>query len=156
MTKLTNDELREAIARVIDPEGWAAVDRFLLNGGEALYGSRQAAIDASFNAGPSLAKADAILALIPAERALLDEVERLKTERDEAIRDRDAHAEHVRRVAREAEDGFAALEMIDRCWDACGYPTNRRHVTLEEQVLAMAHQIHDPEFLLTEGEKKDG
>lgn len=58
-------------------------------------------------------------------------------ERDEAIRDRNAHAEHVRQVAAEARDGFAALEEIDQCWDAVGVPNNRAHLSLAEQITAL-------------------
>jgi hypothetical protein len=75
--------------------------------------------------------------------ALEAKVEGVERERDEALQDRNAHAEHVRRITKEAEDGFAALELIDRCWEACGYPINRGLVTLDEQIAAMARQIEE-------------
>lgn len=91
--------------------------------------------------------------LLSLSRSLAREVEEVKGERDEAIRDRNAHADHVLRIAKEAEDGFAALEMIDRCWEACGVPGNRKHLSLDEQVAAIVRDLHDVEDKLQTVEK---
>lgn len=85
-------------------------------------------------------------------RALLEYIERVRGERDEAISDRNAHAEHVRRVAAEAEDGFAALEEADRCWEAYGVPNNRAHLTLSEQIAATHTEMCDLEARLQSSE----
>jgi hypothetical protein len=71
------------------------------------------------------------------------EGETLTAARDEAIRDRNAHAEHVRRMAAECEDGLAALELIDRCWEAYGDPNNRGHLSLDEQIAATLRELDD-------------
>lgn len=65
---------------------------------------------------------------------------KLETERDEAIRDRNAHAEHVRRMAQECNDGLAALTEIDECWEACGLPGNRGKLSLSEQIASLSRE----------------
>jgi hypothetical protein len=98
----------------------------------------------------------AYIALLSPEnvRALIGEVERLTDERDEAIRDRNAHAEHVRRVAAEASDGFVALEEMDRCWEAYGTPNNRAHLSLSEQITATHTEMCDLDCRATNAERE--
>jgi len=67
----------------------------------------------------------------------------LERERDEAIKDRDAQAQHVLKVAAEAQDGFAALEEIDACWDQYGHKNNRAHLTLSEQIASTLRELED-------------
>lgn len=81
------------------------------------------------------------------------ELEEVKGERDEALKDRNAHAEHVLRVAREAEDGFAALEEAERCWDASSYPSNRSALTLSEQVSSIIRERDAAEARATQAEQ---
>ena len=66
-----------------------------------------------------------------------------EAERDEAIKDRDAQAAHVLKVAAEARDGFAALEEIDACWDAYGTASNRMNLTLSEQIASTLRELED-------------
>lgn len=68
---------------------------------------------------------------------------KVEAERDEAIKDRDAHAAHVLRLAAEAKAGFAALEEIDACWEAYGTASNRKHLTLSEQIASTLRELED-------------
>lgn len=72
-----------------------------------------------------------------------ERIKELEIERDEAIKDRNAHAEHVLRVAAEAKDGLAALEEIDACWDAYGTAVNRMNLTLSEQIASTLRELDD-------------
>jgi hypothetical protein len=65
----------------------------------------------------------------------------LRDKADEAIKDRNAHADHVLRMARECEDGLTALEVIDACWEAFGVPSNRQHLSLSEQVTSTLNEL---------------
>lgn len=87
-------------------------------------------------------KFTSLRALLARAEALEAENERLRGERDEAVRDRNAHAEHVRRMAAECEDGLAALETIAAFWEACGVPSNKAHLTVEEQVGALIAELN--------------
>lgn len=64
---MSPSETEEAVARIIDPDGWRAFDRFLDAGGLEVYGTRDRAIAASANAPMSLTKARTILAFLAAQ-----------------------------------------------------------------------------------------
>lgn len=100
--------------------------------------------------------ADGLRALLASHAALTERVRVLEGERDEAIRDRNAHAEHVLRVAKEAEDGMAALEEIDRTWEAIGIPNNRKIVTLPEQIASIQRERDEAEARAEALERRAG
>lgn len=75
-----------------------------------------------------------VVELVAERLALLARIEEVEGERDEAKADRNAHADHVLRVAREADDGMAALDDMDAAWEATGEIGNRKHLTLAEQI----------------------
>lgn len=155
---MTKDD--DVIGRVTEPAAWLVEWRFAATtynavpGGGSTILRNRASLDQKLADLNALGFVDAIRVTpwYALPEALLSRLTQAEGERDEAIKDRNAHAEHVRHMARECEDGLAALEMIDRCWEACGYPTNRRLVTLEEQILSMVHQINEPEALASTSE----
>ena len=72
--------------------------------------------------------------------AVLSEMERLRGERDDARQGERNASEHVRRVAADANEAFAAAEALDEFWDACGHPGNRGTLTPAEQAASLIRE----------------
>jgi len=75
-----------------------------------------------------------------AKPTLRAEVERLTEERDAANATALREQEHACKVSDEAKVGFAALEEEDKFWDACGYPNNRKALTVSEQAASIIRE----------------
>lgn len=84
----------------------------------------------------------AIRAHDEARSARATEAER---QRDEARAGERNMAEHVGRIAAEANDAFEAAESLDEFWEACGYPGNRGTLTPAEQVASIIRERDEAE-----------
>lgn len=86
-----------------------------------------------------------ILALLSALSEATERAGRMERERDEARQGERNLSEHARKVAGEANEAFGVVEHMDEFWDACGYPSNRGHLTPAEQVSALVRERDDAE-----------
>ena len=83
-----------------------------------------------------------------------ERLERAERERDEARQGERNLSEHARRVANEANEAFGVVEHVEEFWDACGYPSNRGHLTPAEQVSAIIRERDDAEARAQAAEAK--
>jgi len=79
---------------------------------------------------------------------------RMERERDEARQGERNLSEHARKVAGEANEAFGVVEHMEEFWDACGYPSNRGHLTPAEQVSALVRERDDAEARAQSAEAK--
>ena len=92
-----------------------------------------------------LTRSDLSNLLAAARAEATERAERMERERDEARQGERNLSEHARKVAGEANEAFGVVEHMDEFWDACGYPSNRGHLTPAEQVSALVRERDDAE-----------